>query len=157
VLVAFRQERDRIFSKDLAQGAKVRYLEEAPYSLFRPGHGPKNVLDTAYHTYWAALTKKAMIDIVLDSFTTFDIIVIQEYIPLGQRVYDVQFAINEGDGMYCQTTLDHPLCTTVGHKRIIRLEESLGYTVRTDRIILTFRGYAPPVINRIALYNSKAQ
>jgi alpha-L-fucosidase len=157
VLVAFKQERDRIFSKDLAHGAKLHFKETILHGLFHPGHGPKNVLDTAYHTYWAALTKKAMIDIVLDSFTTFDIIVIQEYIPLGQRVYDVQLAINEGDGMYCQTTLDYPLCTTVGHKRIIRLNESLGYPVRTDRIILTFRGYAPPVINRIALYNTQAQ
>jgi alpha-L-fucosidase len=115
------------------------------------------VLDTAYNTYWAALNNKAQIDIVLDSFTTFDIIVIQEYIPLGQRIYDVQLAINEGDGMYAQTTLDYPLCTTVGYKRIIRLDEALGYPVRTDRIILTFRADTPPVINRIALYNSKSR
>ena len=157
VLVAFRAERDRIFSKDLAQGATFRTLETLPYCLSHPGHGRENVLDTAYNTYWAALNKKAQIDIVLDSFTTFDIIVIQEYIPLGQRIYDVQLAINEGDGMYAQTTLDYPLCTTVGYKRIIRLDEALGYPVRTDRIILTFRADAPPIINRIALYNSKAQ
>ena len=157
VLVAFRAERDRIFSHDLAQGARFRSLEDLPYSLSRPGHGPKNVLDTAYHTYWAALSNKAQIDIVLDSFTTFDIIVIQEYIPLGQRIYDVQLAINEGDGMYAQTNLDYPLCSTVGYKRIIRLDEVLGYPIRTDRIILTFRADAPPIINRIALYNSKAQ
>ena len=157
VLVAFRAERDRIFSKDLAQGATFRTLETLPYCLSHPGHGRENVLDTAYNTYWAALNKKAQIDIVLDSFTTFDIIVIQEYIPLGQRIYDVQLAINEGDRMYAQTTLDYPLCTTVGYKRIICLDEVLGYPVRTDRIILTFRADAPPIINRIALYNSKAQ
>lgn len=157
VLMAFRAERDRIFCNDLAQGAKFRVIEEFPYSLSRPGHGQENVLDTAYDTYWAALTKKAVIDIVLDSFTTFDIIVIQEYIPLGQRVYDVQLAVNEGDGMYAQTNLDNPLCTTVGYKRIIRLDQTIGYPVCTDRIILTFRAAAPPVINRIALYNSKAQ
>lgn len=157
VLVAFRAEKDRIFLHDLAQGAKIRYIEDLPYSLSLPGHGQKNVLDTAYDTYWAAPFKTAMIDIVLDSFTEFDIIVIQEYIPLGQRVYSVQLATNEGDGMYPQTTLDYPLCTTVGYKRIIRLDECLGFTPRTDRLVLTFYGYVPPVINRIALYNSKAQ
>lgn len=142
VLVAFRAERDRIFSKDLAQGAKVR-------ALSRPGYRAKNVLDTAYHTYWAARSNDAELTLTLDSVTEFDIIVIQEYIPLGQRIESVQLAIDEGDGIYpCP-----PLCTTVGYKRIIRLDS----TTRSDRLVFSFHALAPPVINRIALYNSKAK
>ena len=143
VLAAFRAERDRIFASDLAQEAKTR-------AMHRPGHRAKNVLDTAYHTYWAALRKDATLDLRLDSVTEFDLIVIQEYIPLGQRVTSVGLAIDEGDGLYPQTTPDHPLCTTVGYKRIVRLDAPL----RTDRLVFTFHALAPPVINRIALYNS---
>lgn len=150
VLMAFRQERDCIFANDLAQGAKVR-------AFSRLGHSAKNVIDTAYNTYWAATSKRASIEIILDTVTEFDIIVIQEYIPLGQRVYNVQLAEQCSDGMYPCTTLDSPLCTTVGYKRIIRLELWPGYTMHTNRIRLTFMADAPPVINRIALYNSKAK
>ncbi len=146
VLVAFRAERDRIFARDMTQGAKAR-------AMHRPGHRAKNVLDTAYHTYWAATGKEAVLKLALDSVTEFDIIVIQEYIPLGQRVTSVGLAIDEGDGLYPQTTPDHPLCTTVGYKRIVRLDAPM----RTDRLVFTFRALAPPVINRVALFNSKAQ
>ena len=143
VLVAFRAERDRIFSKDLAQGARVR-------ARHRTGYRAANVLDTAYHSYWAATRNDATLDLRLDSVTSFDIIVIQEYIPLGQRVTSVGLSLDEGDGIYPYTTPDHPLCTTVGYKRIIRLDHPL----RTDRLVFTFHALAPPVINRIALYNS---
>ena len=146
VLVAFRAERDRIFARDMAQGAKAR-------AMHRPGHRAKNVLDTAYHTYWAATGKEANLTLALDSVAEFDIIVIQEYIPLGQRVTSVGLAIDEGDGIYPQTTSDHPLCTTVGYKRIVRLDAPM----RTDRLVFTFRALAPPVINRIALFNSKGK
>ncbi len=145
VLVAFRAERDRIFSKDLAQGARVR-------ARHRTGYRAANVLDTAYHTYWAATSNDATLTIELDSVAEFDIIEIQEYIPLGQRVTSVGLSLDEGDGVYPQTTPDHPLCTTVGYKRLIRCDN--GEHWRTDHLELHFHALAPPVINRIALYNS---
>lgn len=145
VLMAFRAERDRIFSKDLAQGAKAS-------AWHRPGHRAKNVLDTAYHTYWAATGKEAELTLELDSVTEFDIIVIQEYIPLGQRVTSVGLLLDPGDGLYSYTLGDSPLCTTVGYKRIIRL----SHPIRWRKLVFQFEGMAPPVINRIALYNSKA-
>ena len=148
VLVAFRAERDRIFGRDLAQGAKAK-------ACHRLGHRAKNVLDTAYHTYWAATSNDATLTIELDSVAEFDIIVIQEYIPLGQRVTSVGLSLDEGDGVYPQTTPDHPLCTTVGYKRIIRCAG--GEHWRTDHLELHFHALAPPVINRIALYNTQAQ
>lgn len=145
VLVAFRAERDRIFSKDLAQGATAS-------AWHRPGHRAKNVLDTAYHTYWAATGKEAELTLELDSVTEFDIIVIQEYIPLGQRVTSVGLLLDPGDGLYSYSLGDSPLCTTVGYKRIIRLD----HPIRWRKLVFQFEGMAPPVINRIALYNSKA-
>ena len=146
VLVAFRAERDRIFATDLAQGAKA-------HAWHRLGHSAKNVLDTAYHTYWAATSKKAELTLTLDSVTEFDIIVIQEYIPLGQRVTSVNLLLDPDGGLYSYTLGDEPLCTTVGYKRIIRLD----HPVRWQKLVFQFEALAPPVINRIALYNSKAQ
>ena len=148
VLVAFKQERDRIFSNDLTQGAKV-------HAHSRLGHRAKNVLDTSYNTYWAATTNEPYITIELDTVREFDIIVIQEYIPLGQRVTMINLYGEEGDGMYPWTIPDDPLCTTVGYKRIIRHDNN-GFW-RTNKIKLHFYADAPPIINRIALYNSKAQ
>ncbi len=146
VLVAFRQERDRIFATDLAQGAKA-------HAWHRLGHSAKNVLDTAYHTYWAATGKKAELTLTLDSVTEFDIIVIQEYIPLGQRVTSVNLLLDPDGGLYSYTLGDEPLCTTVGYKRIIRLD----HPVRWQKLVFQFEALAPPVINRIALYNTQAQ
>ena len=149
VLVAFRAERDRIFSNDLARGAKVR-------AFSHPGHSAINVLDTAYHTYWAAMSKQASIEITLDTVTEFDIIVIQEYIPLGQRVTSVQLYTQAYDDLYPYTNIDHPLCTTVGYKRIIRCDGNPRHW-SAKKIVLNINGDAAPVINRIALYNTQAQ
>ena len=145
VLMAFRTERDRIFCHDLAQGAKA-------HAWHRHGHSAKNVLDTAYHTYWTATNKKAELTLTLDTVTEFDIIVIQEYIPLGQRVTSVNLLLDP-DGLYSYILGDPPLCTTVGYKRIIRLE----HPIRWQKLVFQFEALAPPIINRIALYNSKAQ
>ena len=79
-----------------------------------------------------------------------DQIVIQEYIPLGQRITSVKLLYDFGDGLYSYTDGDEPACTTVGYKRIIRLD----HPVKWRRVIFQFEGMAPPVINRIALYNS---
>lgn len=141
VLVAFRAERDRIFGHDLARGARV-----SSSNTFSRNYRAKNVLDTAYHTYWAAKdTLSAILSIEFDTVTKFDIIVIQEYIPLGQRITHVKMLHSDGE-LYSFT----PLCTTVGYKRIIRLDEPLS----SQKIDLFFEAVAPPVINRIELYNS---
>ena len=133
VLVAFRQERDRVFAHDLALGAKAQ-------GSHLKGHcyGAQNVLDTAYHTYWAATDTSAVLTLCFDSPTEFDMVVLQEYIPLGQRV--CRFRI-ECDGQCFEGT-------TVGYKRIVRLPERIC----TDKVTFRFDGMAPPVINRIALY-----
>lgn len=133
VLVAFRAERDRVFGRDLAQGAKV----EADH-LHGRRYRAQNVLDTAFHTYWAAADTCAVLTLAFNSPTAFDIVVLQEYIPLGQRVRHFQVECNgqRVDG------------TTIGYKRIVRLPQS----VCTDKVTFRFDGMAPPIINRIALY-----
>lgn len=134
VLVAFRAERDRIFSKDLAQGATVE-ADQLRSKLYRA----QNLTDTAYHRYWAAADTQATVTLKLDGSKTFDLIVLQEYIPLGQRVsrFHVECGGQRLEG------------TTIGYKRILRLPEA----VTTDRLVLVIdSAFAAPVLNRIALY-----
>ena len=147
VLVAFRAERDRIFSHDLAQGANVKGQH-----LFGQKYKAANVLDSAYNSYWAAIDTCASVTITFDSAEEVNLIMLQEYIPLGQRVTGVSLLCDtQGRGTY-DHRIDN-LCTTIGYKRIIRLDEPL----RCHSLIITFNALAPPIINRIALYNTQAQ
>ena len=144
VLVAFRAERERLFGRDLAAGAQA-------HGHHRRGlrYAARQVLDTAYDTYWAAADTSASLTIILDSTTEFDLLVLQEYIPLGQRITCVDLLCDtEGDGRYDQR-LD-AVCTTVGYKRIVRLPSP----VRCRSLMLSFSALAPPVVNRVSLHNS---
>ena len=147
VLVAFRAERDRIFSHDLTLGGNAHgnHLRGRRYRA-------SNVLDTAYHTYWAATTTRDTLYIGMPDPKQFDIIMLQEYIPLGQRVaaFHVECWQPQADsGRW--VTVAHG--TTIGYKRLLRIPETT-----TGRMRIVFdSAFAAPVINRIALFNSKAQ
>lgn len=139
VLVAFRAERDRIFSRDLMQGATLHAT-----SQFNCKTHVCNLLDTSYNTYWAASDDTASVSVTWDEDQLFDLVVLQEYIPLGQRVS--HFKILSDSKLLAEGT-------TVGYKRIVRLQQPIA----TRMLTITFTGRAAPIINRIALYNSKAK
>ncbi|MBO4606415.1 MAG: alpha-L-fucosidase [Prevotella sp.] len=137
MLVAFRAERDRIFGTDLAKDAIIHTSSE-----LNRQYAASNLLDTNYHTYWATDSLQATITLELKHPKTFDIIVLQEYIPLGQRVcnFHVICGNQRIDG------------TTIGYKRILRLPEP----ITTDRITVVIDSVlAPPVLNRISLHLTK--
>ena len=151
VLVAFRQERDRIFSHDLTLGGNAHgnHLRGHRYRA-------SNVLDTAYHTYWAAATTSDTLYIGMPDPKQFDIIMLQEYLPLGQRVaaFHVecwQPCPKDSGWAMDWVTVAHG--TTIGYKRLLRIPETTAGRMR----IVFDSAFAAPVINRIALYNSKAQ
>jgi alpha-L-fucosidase len=69
---------------------------------------------------------------------------LQEYIPLGQRVESYHLDYQSADGCW------HPLAeaTTIGYKRIL-----LTPTVTARAVRLTIdRSLACPIINRLALF-----
>ncbi len=86
----------------------------------------------------------ADIDIVLDGSKTFNRVLLQEYIPLGQRVesFTIQYRKN-GSWTNWQSG------TTIGHKRIL-----LGNSVTADAVrIRITSSLACPVLNGFGLYN----
>ncbi len=140
VLVAFRAERDRIFSHDLAKGATVHTSSE-----YSRDCSAQNLLDTAYHTFWASDgSVHDTIYIDFDKTVLFDIIMLQEYIPLGQRVTEFHIESNDATGWHLVAS-----GTTIGYKRLLRTAVT---ETRHLRIIID-SALAAPVLNRFALFS----
>ena len=139
-LVEFRAALDSIFAHDLAQKAHV-----AASNTRGRKYPASHVADTVYHHYWAAADTclSPTITLTFDSPVTFNRIMLQEYIPLGQRVERFEVEVLQGSEWL-------PLCqgTTIGYKRILLTDETTTTALR-----IRFAGCrACPVINRIALF-----
>jgi alpha-L-fucosidase len=138
------------FAKDLAKGAT------ATSSPHRGGDGrfaPSNVLDGNYDTYWTMDDDKTAgaITIDLGENKTFDVVSIQEYIPLGQRVasFKVEVCVGGEWKQYGQPSLQK----TIGYKALVR-----GGAVTASKVRFTvLESQAVPVINSIGLYKTASQ
>ena len=107
----------------------------------------EHLVDGNKNTYWATddgITK-ASITIDFETPTTFNRFLVQEYIQLGQRIK--QFSLEaEIDGKW-ETVSNQ---TTIGYKRILRLEDVKATKVRLN--IEAAKGC--PLISNIAIYNA---
>lgn len=140
-LMEFRAALDNIFKDNLAEGAKAE-ATSARGGNFKA----QNILNNEYDSFWAAPddVTEASITIDLKGEKTFNLIQIQEYIPLGQRVKSFTVEALNADGSWTEIASE----TTIGYKRIIPIEE-----VTTSKIRLNITGsYACPVLNGFALY-----
>lgn len=142
-IVEFRAALDSIFGNDLARQAYV-------YASHVRGEGMKayraaNVVDTNYHKYWTVDNWCLQPSLTL-SFArpvTFNRVMLQEYIPLGQRVE--RFEVQVLSGGKWQTVATQ---STIGYKRIL-----LTDTYTTKGVRIRFTGCrACPVINRVGLF-----
>lgn len=143
-LMDFRHRLDLEFGTELAQGIKVTATDErGEKAEFKA----TNVNDGNPETYWATNdgVSRASIILEFDVPTKVNRILLQEYIPLGQRVKnfivsaEIEGKWNEIDGQ-----------TTIGNKRILRFK-----TVEADKIkvqIMDAKG--PIVLSNIALYRA---
>lgn len=140
-LMEFRAALDRIFEDNLAEGAKA----EATAVRGRTFKA-QNILNDEYDSFWAAPddVTEASITINLNGEKTFNLIQLQEYIPLGQRVKSFTIEASGADGQWREIASE----TTIGYKRIILIAETT-----TSKIRLNITGaYACPVLNGFALY-----
>ena len=122
----FRRRRDRIFADNLAGSIS--------------GQG-KKLLDGDYDSYMV-LHKPSFV-IKLKEPRRFNRILLQEYIPLGQRISS--FTVEAEDG---GTWKEIARGTTVGYKRILRIPETSAGKVR----ITVTGAKAVPVLSEAGLY-----
>lgn len=141
-LMALKQQIDLDFQNELAKGQTIVATDIRGNSIT---YGAENANDGDNETYWATNDEvtKASITISFDQPTEVNRIVLQEYIPLGQRVK--RFSLEaEIEGSW--KTLDSQ--TTIGYKRILRFKTVKASSVRLN--IEDAKG--SPCISNIALY-----
>ncbi|MCK5441807.1 MAG: alpha-L-fucosidase [Maribacter sp.] len=143
-LMALKQQIDKDFAKELLVGVQVEATDER-------GAGPEyraaNVNDGDSNTYWATndSIKKASITFSFDAPTEVNRILLQEYIPLGQRVKNF-ILLAEIDGKWKE--IDGQ--TTIGYKRILRFN-----TVKAAKFrILFMDAKGPLAISNIEMYRA---
>ena len=160
-LMEFRAALDSIFAHDLAKScshvcvSNVRGLgsdekrwcwQPGPW-LFRPAKNSAYWLTyDDYDTYWATddSVTAAWAEFQFDEPKTFNRVLLQEYIPLGQRVEKFHIEVEDENGNW-RTIAEE---TTIGYKRIVLTE-----TVTTKKVrVVIDQSRACIVLNRIGLF-----
>ncbi len=139
-LIALRQRLDATFSNNHAIGATV-----SASSTHSSGFAAGRLTDGIDSTFWAAAkgTTNATLEVDLDGSQTFNVVELQEFIPLGQRIESV--AVDAYlDGQWEEIGR----ATTVGYKRWIRVPSTT-----TSRLRLRIeKAMAPPLLSGLGLY-----
>ena len=143
-LMEFRRAIDEAFAVDLAKNAKIT----ADHTRGKSSkYGAKNLTDGNFDTYWATDDNQlsASIEIDFGRMQTFNRLMLQEYIPLGQRVKT--FSAEYWDGSVWQSITRQ---TTIGYKRILCFP-----TVTAQKLRINIEdALACPVLNGIGVFNA---
>jgi alpha-L-fucosidase len=141
-LMEFRQIIDATFSIDFTTGASVRATSQ---HMGGRAFSPENIIDDNSDSYWAAgdSVTTATITLKHKKPVTFDRIMISEPVRLGQRVISFSIEANDGNGWR-----EIARGTTIGHKRLFRIEP---VTAKTVRIHIT-ESMDTPAISEFGLY-----
>ncbi len=110
-------------------------------------YSASKVVDGDKETYWCTSDEIESASLTIDfgQFTGFNRVILQEYIPLGQRIksFTIQALTENGWEEIASET-------TIGYKRILRLPTRSAKSIRIN--FLEFR--ACPVISSIEVYNA---
>ena len=143
-LVEFAKEREKAFHVDYAKMSRT--LSDEVRGA-KPKFAASNIVDGRYDTYWSTDD-----NVTSASFTVYfrrnrviSAAMIQEYIPLGQRVreFSIECALGD-DGDWKEVFRG----TTIGYKRIVRFDSVEVSKVRFNIL----DSYASPVINNVEIY-----
>lgn len=143
-LMEFKRAIDESYANNLMEGATVKSENTRGNSS---KYAAANLLNGNYDSYWAAddNVTATTIEIDLGSSQTFNRFLVQEYIPLGQRI--AKFSVERWDDATSKwVTIQE--ATTIGYKRILRLPRT---TAQKLRLNIT-EALASPVLNNIELY-----
>ena len=122
-LMEFRQRLDAMFKTDLAALAKI---EASNVRGNAPRFGAANVLDGRRDTYWATDDAVKTPELILDfgQATTFNIVRLREFLPLGQRIE--AFALDHWqDGNWKEFAAG----TSIGNCRLVRAQPITATTL----------------------------
>ena len=141
-LKEFGETIKKIFKDDLALNKKVTVDSFANKD---EKYGASKIVDGNYDTYWAPDkgSKTGTIEIDLGESKEFDVISLQEYIPLGQRVSSFNVEVLQGE--IWNKVYEGK---TIGYKRLIRMAPIKGGKIRiniTDSLEV-------PLINNVGIY-----
>lgn len=143
-LMALREQLDRDFARELARGAT------ASASNVRGGDArfaAAKAIDGDAETYWATENgiHSGSLTLTFPQPTELNRMLLQEYIPLGQRVR--LFTVEaESDGRWVPIDTQ----TTIGYKRILRFDPVKASAVRLN--ILEAKG--PVALSNLELYRA---
>ena len=141
--VNFRKNIEKQLAHNLLKGIVPTVSDE------RGGkYTARAMTDGGYDTYWAAHDSvlTATIEFALPQATKANRMMLQEYIPLGQRVkaFTVEY---DKDGMWQPVKLNEET-TTIGYKRLLRFE-----TVETAKLRVSITdSRACPTLNNVEAY-----
>jgi len=144
-LMALRRQLDKDFADELAHGLKVTATDERGEDA--DSFGTNKVNDGDGDSYWATNdgVTTASLTFEFEKPTEVNRILLQEYIPLGQRVK--QFTVKaELDGDWKE--IDRQ--TTIGYKRILRFDPVEATKIKVD--FLEAKG--PLTISNVELYRA---
>ncbi|HXS54988.1 MAG TPA: alpha-L-fucosidase [Hanamia sp.] len=133
--------RDNIFKSNFAKGASV---------VSANGINAKTILDNNYTSFWTTKRKDtaATIEIKLKNKATFNVLMLQENIAIGQRIE--KFNLEYWNGTSWKKAAEG---TTVGYKRLLQFDP-----VTTDKIRLNIiSSRLNPTIAELGLYMEKSR
>jgi len=107
----------------------------------------KKALDDDYNTYWSTDDFVTSASLIIDfgKETTFNRFLVQEYIPLGQRIQ--RFSLEAfKDGKWSAITGQ----TTIGYKRILRFDDVTSTKIRFN----VLQSNVCPAISNIEIYRA---
>lgn len=132
---------------DLANNLLAGLIPEAT-DIRDKNFSPKNLTDDDYDTYWATgdSTYKASLSFLFPERLKLDCLLLQEYIPLGQRVKKFVLEAFAG-GVWIPVDVKEKT-TTIGYKRILRFTP-----IETERLRIRFEESRGPIcINNVEAY-----
>ncbi len=108
-------------------------------------YGANKIVDGDYDTYWAPdnSSKTGTIEIDLGGSKEFDVISLQEYIPLGQRVSSFNIEVLQGENW--NKVYEGK---TIGYKRLVRIAPTKGEKIRIN----ITGSLEVPLINNVGVY-----
>ena len=141
-LTAFRNALDETFGDNLAMDATITADNVRGGDSF---YSPTNLIDGNPDTYWATDDENHSAELLVEfpEAVTFNVLGLREYLPLGQRVEEFSFAIDQNG-----TWNECCRCSAIGNRRLITVQTSTAKRAR----LKILSGDVSPAMSELGVY-----